>query len=174
MSFNYYPSSYRSLEASLSTSASRSIAGPILFSLDRKKPVTTTSFLHTDQNLLRLSSLKENQKTNSKKSSTRVYTTTSCNTELSGQDTHQNTTKPGTPPITSKMQTSQSGTSTPATTPSRTSIKLEEQENGDVLVSVSQTQNQEEAPLPPPKTATPQENCGTTIGLPEMTPTSPP
>ena len=40
MSFNYYPSSYRSLEASLSTSASRSIAGPIVFSLDRNKPVT--------------------------------------------------------------------------------------------------------------------------------------
>jgi len=30
----------RSLEASLSTSASRSIAGPIVLSLDRKKPVT--------------------------------------------------------------------------------------------------------------------------------------
>jgi len=30
----------RSLEASLSTSASRSIAGPIVFSLDRNKPVT--------------------------------------------------------------------------------------------------------------------------------------
>jgi len=32
----------RSLEASLSTSASRSIAGPIVFSLDRNKPVTGT------------------------------------------------------------------------------------------------------------------------------------
>ena len=32
----------RSLEASLSTSASRSIAGPIVFSLDRNKPVTVT------------------------------------------------------------------------------------------------------------------------------------
>ena len=32
--------SYRSLEASLSTSASRSIAGPTLLSLDRNKPVT--------------------------------------------------------------------------------------------------------------------------------------
>ena len=72
------------------------------------------------------------------------------------------------------MQTSQSGTSTPATQASRTSIKLEEQENGDVLVSVSQTQNQDEAPPRPPKTPTPQENWGTTIGLPEMTPTSPP
>jgi len=70
------------------------------------------------------------------------------------------------------MQTSQSGTSTPATQTSHTSIKLEEQEDGDVLVSVSQ--NQEEAPLHPPKTSTPQENWGTTIGLPEMTPTSPP
>jgi len=43
-----------------------------------------------------------------------------------------------------------------------------------MLVSVSQTQNQEEALPPPPKTPTPQENWGTTIGLPEMTPTSPP
>jgi len=33
---------HRSLEASLSTSASRSIAGPIVFSLDRNKPVTAT------------------------------------------------------------------------------------------------------------------------------------
>jgi len=41
LSFNYYPSSYRSLEASLSTSASRSIAGPIVLSLDRNKPVTS-------------------------------------------------------------------------------------------------------------------------------------
>ena len=40
MSFNYYPSSYRSLEASLSTSASRSTAGSIVLSLDRNKPVT--------------------------------------------------------------------------------------------------------------------------------------
>jgi len=32
----------RSLEASLSTSASRSIAGPTVFSLDRNKPVTCT------------------------------------------------------------------------------------------------------------------------------------
>jgi len=32
--------SYRSLEASLSTSASRSIPGPTVFSLDRNKPVT--------------------------------------------------------------------------------------------------------------------------------------
>ena len=40
MAFNYYPSSYRSLGASLSTSASRSIAGPIVLSLDRNKPVT--------------------------------------------------------------------------------------------------------------------------------------
>ena len=53
-------------------------------------------------------------------------------------------------------------------------MKLEEQENGDMLVSVSQTQNQEEAPQRSPKTPTPQENWGTTIGLPEMTPTSPP
>ena len=33
----------RSLEASLSTSASRSITGPIVFSLDRNKPVTITN-----------------------------------------------------------------------------------------------------------------------------------
>jgi len=134
----------------------------------------TIRFRHSDQNLLPLSSLKENQNTNSKKLSTWVCTTTSSNTELSGQDTHQNTTKPGIPPITSIMQTSQSGTSTPPTQASRTSIKLEELENGDVLVSVSETQNQEEAPPRPPKTATPQKNWGTTIGLPEMTATSPP
>jgi len=72
------------------------------------------------------------------------------------------------------MQTSHSGTSTPAPQTSRTSIKLEEQKNGDVLVSVSQTQNREEAPPRPPKTPTPQENWETTIGLPEMKPTSPP
>jgi len=72
------------------------------------------------------------------------------------------------------MQTSQSGTSTPTTETSRTSIKLKELENGDMLVSVSQTQNQEEAPTHPSKTPTPQENWGTTIGLPEMMPTSPP
>jgi len=72
------------------------------------------------------------------------------------------------------MQTSPSGTSTPATQTSRTSIKLEEQENGDVRISVSQTQNPEEAPQSPPKTPTTQENWGTTIGLPEMTATSPP
>jgi len=119
-----------------------------------------------------LSSSKENQNTNSEKSSTDVCITTSTNTELSAQGIHQNTTKPGTPPTTSKMQTSQSRTSTSGTQTSRTSIKLEEQENGDVLVSVSQ--NQEEAPPRPPKTPTPQENWGTTIGLPEMTPTSPP
>ena len=46
--FNYYPSSYRSLEASLSTSASRSTANPIVFSLDRNKPVTLTK-CPTDQ-----------------------------------------------------------------------------------------------------------------------------
>jgi len=34
-------SDLRSLEASLSTSASRSIAGPTVFLLDRNKPVTT-------------------------------------------------------------------------------------------------------------------------------------
>jgi len=34
--------SYRSLEASLGTSASRSIAGPIVFSIDRNQPVTNT------------------------------------------------------------------------------------------------------------------------------------
>jgi len=34
----------RSLEASLSTSASRSIAGPIVFSLDMNKPVTVCEF----------------------------------------------------------------------------------------------------------------------------------
>jgi len=72
------------------------------------------------------------------------------------------------------MQTSQSRTSTPATQTSRTSIKLEEQENGDVLVSVLQTQNEEETPPYPPKTPTPQENWETRIGLLEMTPTSPP
>jgi len=83
-------------------------------------------------------SLKENQNTNWKKLSTRVYITTSSNIELSGQDTHQNTTKPGTPPITLKMQTSQSATSTPATLTRHTSIKLEEQGNGDILVPVSQ------------------------------------
>jgi len=33
----------RSLEASLSTSSSRSIAGPIVFSLDRNKPVTAAN-----------------------------------------------------------------------------------------------------------------------------------
>jgi len=38
-SFNYYPSSYRSLEASLSTSASGSTTGPIVFSLDRYNSV---------------------------------------------------------------------------------------------------------------------------------------
>jgi len=106
----------------------------------------TTSFLHKDRNLLHLSLSKENQNTNSKKSSTHVYTTTSSNTELSGQDTHQNTIKPGTRPTTSKMQTSQSGTSTPATPTSHTSSKLEEQGNGDILVSVSQAPNQKEAP----------------------------
>jgi len=36
----------RSLEASLSTSASRSTAGPIVFSLDRNKPVTFFSLQH--------------------------------------------------------------------------------------------------------------------------------
>jgi len=40
LSFNYHPSSYQSLEASLSSSASRSTAGPIVFLLDRNKPVT--------------------------------------------------------------------------------------------------------------------------------------
>jgi len=40
MSFNYYPSDYRSLEASLMTRATRSIAGSIVFLCDRKKPVT--------------------------------------------------------------------------------------------------------------------------------------
>jgi len=40
VSFNYYPSSYRSLKASISTSASRSIAGAIVFSLERNKPGT--------------------------------------------------------------------------------------------------------------------------------------
>ena len=40
LSFKYYPSSDWSLEASLSTSASRSIAGSIVFLLDRNKPVT--------------------------------------------------------------------------------------------------------------------------------------
>ena len=39
LSFHYYPSSYQSLEASLSTSISRSIAGAIVFLLDRNKPV---------------------------------------------------------------------------------------------------------------------------------------
>jgi len=64
--------------------------------------------------------------------------------------------------------------STPDTPTSRTSIKLEEQGNGDILVSVSQAPNHAEAPPRPPKTPTPQENWGTMIGLPEMTPTSPP
>jgi len=72
------------------------------------------------------------------------------------------------------MQTSQSGGSTPGTPTSRASIKLEEQGNGDILVPVSQAPEAEAAPPRPPKTPTPQENWGTTIGLPEMTPTSPP
>jgi len=72
------------------------------------------------------------------------------------------------------MQTSQSGSSTPVTPTSRTSIKLEEQGNGDILVFVSQALEAEVAPPRPPKTPTPQENWGTTIGLPEMTLTSPP
>jgi len=46
-------------------------------------------------------------------------------------------------------------------------IKLEEQGNGDILISVSQVLNQEEAPPP-------QENWGTTIGMPEMKPTRTP
>ena len=40
LSFNYYPFSYRSLEASHTTSARRSTASPIVFALDRNKPVT--------------------------------------------------------------------------------------------------------------------------------------
>jgi len=71
------------------------------------------------------------------------------------------------------MQTWQSGSSTPATQTSRTSIKLEEQGNGDVLVSVWQTQNQAEPSPRPQKTPTPQENWGMTIGLAEMTPNKP-
>ena len=39
----------RSLEASLSTSASRSTAGPIVFSLDRNKPVTPPEFPYYSQ-----------------------------------------------------------------------------------------------------------------------------
>jgi len=38
--FNYYLFNYWSLEAALGTSASRSITGPTVFSLDRNKPVT--------------------------------------------------------------------------------------------------------------------------------------
>jgi len=38
-------SSYQSLEASLSTRASRSIAGPIVFSLDRNKPLTEANYV---------------------------------------------------------------------------------------------------------------------------------
>jgi len=41
---NYYPSSYRPLEAFLSTSASSSSAGPIVFSLVRNKPVTQSLY----------------------------------------------------------------------------------------------------------------------------------
>ena len=42
MSFNYYLFSYWSLNASLSTSSSRSITGPIVFLLDTNKPVTVS------------------------------------------------------------------------------------------------------------------------------------
>ena len=136
--------------------------------------ITITSFLHNNRNLFLLLSLKVNQNTNSNKSSTRVYIITSSNTKLSGQDTHQNMTKPSTLPIPSKMQTSQSGTSAPATATSRTSKKLEEQGNDDILVSVSQAPDGEAIPPQPTKTPTPQENWRTTIGLPEMTPTSAP
>ena len=47
MCFNYYPSRYRSLEASLGTNASRSIAGPIVFSLHTNKPVTLSQIGYT-------------------------------------------------------------------------------------------------------------------------------
>ena len=103
-----------------------------------------------------------------------MASTTNSNTESSEQDTHQNTTKLGTQPISLKMQTSQSGSSIPTTPSSRISIKLEEQGNRDILVSVSEGLNQAEAPPRPPKTPTPQENWETAIGLPEMTPTSQP
>jgi len=55
-------SSYQSLEASLSTRASRSIAGPIVFSLDRNKPLTEANYVdlqgHVVARLLTLFSIK--------------------------------------------------------------------------------------------------------------------